>query len=81
MKQPFLFINENRLVSGRFSWQEGYGGFTYSRSQITDVFRYIKNQEEHHARKTFREEYLSILEKSEIEYDPGFLFEFYDQDP
>jgi putative transposase len=76
-----IFINENRLVPGRLLWQEGYGGFTYNRSQIEGVFRYIKNQEEHHARKTFREEYLSYLEKYEIEYDPRFLFEFYDQIP
>lgn len=76
-----LFINDNRLITGRFSWQEGYGGFTYSRSQIEDVYSYIKNQEKHHARKSFREEYLSLLEKSEIDYDPRFLFEFYDQIP
>jgi REP element-mobilizing transposase RayT len=76
-----IFINENRLVPGRFSWQEGYGGFTYSRSQIEDIFDYIKNQEAHYARKTFREEYVSILEKSGIDYDPRFLFEFCDQIP
>jgi REP-associated tyrosine transposase len=76
-----LFINQNKLVPGRFSWQEGYGGFTYSRSQIEDVYKYIENQEEHHTKKTFREEYLSMLEKAEIEFDPRFLFEFYDQRP
>jgi len=76
-----LFINKNRLVPGKFSWQEGYGGFTYSKSQIERVFKYIKNQEIHHARKSFREEYMDILEKSGIDYDSRFLFEFYDQIP
>jgi len=73
-----LFINENRLVTGKFSWQDGYGGFTYSRSQVIDVFKYIENQEMHHSKKSFRDEYLSILEKNEIDYDSRFLFEFYD---
>jgi len=72
-----IFINENKLVQGRFSWQEGYGGFTYSRSQIDDVFRYIQNQEIHHAKRTFKEEYIENLQKFEIEYDPKYLFEFY----
>lgn len=73
-----LFINENKLVPGKFSWQDGYGGFSYSRSQIGNVFRYIENQEEHHSGQSFREEYISILEKNEIEYDARFLFEFFD---
>jgi putative transposase len=73
-----LWINENRLVTGRFSWQDGYGSFTYSRSQVGDVFRYIETQEAHHSGKSFREEYISILEKNEIEYDPKYLFEFFD---
>jgi putative transposase len=76
-----LFINTNKLVPGRFSWQEGYGGFTYSRSQIENVYNYIDRQEEHHKKKSFREEYILILEKYEIDYDPKFLFEFYDLDP
>ena len=76
-----LFINTNKLVPGRFSWQEGYGGFTYSRSQIENVYKYIDRQEEHHKKKSFQEEYISILDKYEIDYDPKFLFEFYDLDP
>jgi putative transposase len=74
-----IFINENKLVRDKFSWQEGYGGFTYSRSQLADIFRYIENQESHHANKTFREEYISILEKYKIDYDSKFLFEFIDE--
>jgi REP element-mobilizing transposase RayT len=73
-----LFINENELLPGRFSWQEGYGGFTYSRSQIDYVYKYIMNQEKHHEGKTFREEYRELLEEYDIKYDQRFLFEFYD---
>jgi REP element-mobilizing transposase RayT len=51
------FINEKRWVAGRFSWQEGFGAFSYSRSQLGTVIRYIENQEKHHAKKSFREEY------------------------
>jgi REP element-mobilizing transposase RayT len=73
-----LFINNNRLLPGRFSWQEGYGGFTYSRSQIENVYRYIENQEVHHVKNTFRKEYLTLLQENEIDYDSVYLFEFYD---
>jgi len=73
-----LFINQNRLVLGRFSWQEGYGAFTYSRSQIEDVYRYIEDQEAHHSKKTFREEYMTMLEHNEIEFDARFLFDFFE---
>jgi REP element-mobilizing transposase RayT len=73
-----LFINNEKLCPGRFSWQEGYGGFTYSRSQLTDVYNYIENQESHHKKRTFREEYIDILTKNEIEFDQQFLFDFWD---
>jgi putative transposase len=73
-----LFINNEKLCHGRFSWQEGYGGFTYSRSQIADVYNYIENQESHHNKRTFREEYIDILTKNEIEFDQQFLFDFWD---
>jgi putative transposase len=73
-----LFINSNKLVIGRFSWQDGYGGFTYSRNQIANVFNYIKNQEQHHSGTTFRSEYISFLKSFEIEYDSKYLFDFYD---
>jgi REP element-mobilizing transposase RayT len=72
-----LFINKNRLVPGRFSWQEGYGGFTYSRSQIDNVYRYIESQEAHHAKINFRREYLTFLKENEIEYNCAYHFEFY----
>jgi len=73
-----LFINNEKLCVGKFAWQEGYGGFTYSRSQLDDVCRYIQNQEEHHKKTTFKEEYIKFLEKFEIEYDERFLFDFLD---
>ncbi len=73
-----LFINQNKLVPGRFLWQEGYGSFTYSRSQISDIYKYIETQEEHHSGKTFRQEYIFMLDRMEVEYDPKYLFEFYE---
>jgi REP element-mobilizing transposase RayT len=73
-----LFINKNRLCLGRFSWQEGYGGFSYSRSQIPDIFNYIETQELHHQRKTFHEEYIDYLNENEMEFDQQFLFDFLD---
>jgi putative transposase len=73
-----LFINKNKLCMGRFAWQEGYGGFTYSKSQIEDVYNYILNQEAHHKKVTFRDEYIQFLKKFEIEYDERFLFDFMD---
>jgi putative transposase len=71
-----LFINNNKLCSGHFSWQEGYGAFTYSRSQLNDIYNYIENQELHHAKESFRTEYISLLDKFEIGYDQLFLFDF-----
>jgi REP element-mobilizing transposase RayT len=70
------FVNEKKWIVGKFQWQEGYGAFTYSHSQLTNVIRYIRNQERHHATKTFREEYLDMLEKFRIEYDQRYLFEW-----
>ena len=70
------FINENKFVKGKFSWQEGHGSFSYSHSQIEDVYNYILNQEEHHKRKTFREEYLKFLKDFNVDYDEKYLFEW-----
>ena len=68
------WINDNKLTSGHFEWQEGYGAFSYSKSQINQVINYIQNQEIHHKKKTFKEEYLDFLEKFEIDYDEKFIF-------
>ena len=70
------FINENKFLKGKFSWQEGYGAFSYSHSQLDTVYQYILNQEEHHKKKTFKEEYLDFLQKFEIEYDERYLFDW-----
>mgnify|MGYP006294447679 CR=1 FL=1 len=68
------FINKNRMVMGRFEWQDGFGAFSYSRSQLGKVVAYIENQEEHHRKKTFREEYIALLDQFEVEYDRRFIF-------
>ena len=68
------FINKSRWVKGRFSWQEGFGAFSYSRSQLGAVIRYIQNQQKHHAKKSFREEYVELLEKFGVEYDDRYVF-------
>jgi len=70
------FINDSNLINGKFSWQEGYGAFSYSRSQLDNVIKYISTQEEHHKKQTFKEEYLELLHKFEIEYDIKYLFEW-----
>ena len=71
------WINENKWVKGQFRWQEGYGAFTYSKSQVDTVAKYILNQPEHHRKKSFKEEYLNILHKADISYDEKYLFEWY----
>lgn len=70
------FINDNRWILGKFSWQEGYGAFSYSKSQIDDVAKYILNQEEHHKKKTFKEEYLDFLKLFDVQYDEKYLFDW-----
>jgi hypothetical protein len=72
------WINDNKLIKGKFQWQEGYGAFSYSRSQRNDVINYIINQEKHHKQKTFKEEYLDLLQKFEIEYGDDYVFQFYE---
>ena len=68
------WINEQKLVKGRFEWQQGYGAFSYGKSQVKDVIRYIENQKEHHKKQSFKEEYITFLRKFEIEYDERFIF-------
>jgi REP element-mobilizing transposase RayT len=70
------WLNEKRYLPGKFHWQVGYGAFTYSKSQVDSVVKYILNQPEHHKKRTFREEYLDLLQKFEIEYNPKYLFEW-----
>ena len=70
------FINRKRFVVGRFSWQEGYGAFSYGHSQLDTIIRYIQNQQKHHQRRSFREEYLTLLRKFEIAFEEKYVFEF-----
>ncbi|MEN8226082.1 MAG: IS200/IS605 family transposase [Bacteroidota bacterium] len=73
-RRTSLFINGKGYFQMKFRWQHGYGAFSYSQSHIQRVYKYIENQEEHHAKKTFREEYISFLRRYEIEYDGRYLF-------
>lgn len=73
------FINKSNFVQGKFSWQEGYGAFSYSKSQVEQVYDYVFNQEEHHRKRTFREEYCDFLKKFEIPFEERFLFDWIDE--
>lgn len=75
------FINENKWFRGKFQWQDGYGGFSYSRSQIDDVYKYIANQENHHKTSRFKDEYINMLKNAQIDFDEKYLFEFFDDIP
>ena len=68
------FINDHKFVTGRFRWQEGYGAFSYSKSHVPNVIRYIQNQEIHHRKETFLDEYRKMLKLFDVEYDEQYLF-------
>lgn len=68
------FINRSRWIRGRFNWQQGFGAFSYSRSQLTDVIRYVQNQQRHHQKRSFRDEYLTLLKKFNVSYDERYIF-------
>lgn len=68
------WINKKKFTNGKFQWQEGYGAFSYSKSHVPDVIKYIQNQELHHKQKTFVEEYKQMLDKFEIAYDERYIF-------
>ncbi len=72
------FINEKGFLKQKFSWQDGYGAFSYSQSNFGNVVDYIKNQKEHHKKKTFKEEYIGFLKKFNIPFEDKYLFDFYD---
>ena len=69
------YINDNHLTKSHFEWQVGSGLFSYSHSQMDAVYKYVQNQEEHHKKQTFREEYLSFLKKFNAPYDERYIFE------
>lgn len=68
------WVNDNHLSSEKFAWQDGFGAFAYSKSHVPGVIRYIQNQEEHHRKQTFLEEYVAFLNAFEIEYDERYVF-------
>ena len=70
------WINRKKLARGKFAWQEGYGAFSYGHSQLDTIIRYIQNQERHHRRRSFKNEYLALLRKFEIEFKEEYVFEF-----
>lgn len=69
------YINHHSLTASRFEWQDGYGVFSYSQSQLDRVYKYIQNQEAHHKKQTFRDEYIELLKKFKIEYDERYIFQ------
>jgi putative transposase len=69
------FINDHQLTKHKFEWQEGYGAFSYSKSHIDAVYKYIANQEEHHKKENFKDEYISLLNKFNVKFDEKYIFE------
>ena len=78
IKATSRFINEQGWLRGRFRWQEGFGAFSYSHSQLDSVIRYVRNQEKHHSRRTFRNEYIEMLRKFDVAFDSKYVFDFPD---
>jgi putative transposase len=77
-RRSFTFINEKGWFKGKFHWQHGYGAFFYGKSQLDRVYNYIKNQEEHHKVRSFKDEYIELLKKFDIKFDKQYLFEFFE---
>lgn len=72
------YVNKNRWVRGKFGWQEGYGAFSYGHSQLDTMIHYIQNQERHHTRRSFKQEYLNLLRKFDIAFEDKYVFDFVD---
>ena len=70
------FISDKKWVKGKFEWQKGFGAFSYSHSQLTNVIKYINNQEEHHRHKTFKEEYFEFLKNFNVDFNERYLFDW-----
>ena len=71
------FIRRKKWIRGRFNWQEGFGAFSYSHSHLDSVVQYIRNQEKHHAKRSFKNEYLALLDKFNVVHEPKYLFDFF----
>ena len=78
-KASTVFINDNRWLKSKFSWQSGYGAFSYSEREIGTIIRYIQNQKIHHGSSGFKEEYTELLSEFDIKYENRFLFDFIDE--
>lgn len=74
-----LFINEKRLIQGKFEWQRGYGAFSYSSWDIEKIKNYVNRQEEHHKKTKFKEEYLEMLKEYQVRYNEQYLFDWIDE--
>ncbi len=70
------FMNEMNWIKQKFNWQEGFGAFSYGHSQLDQIIKYINNQEEHHRKRTFREEYLEFLDRFHVDYNEQYLFDW-----
>jgi REP element-mobilizing transposase RayT len=75
-KSSHSFINEKGFCKSKFYWQEGFGAFTYNHSMLNKIINYIKNQKQHHKKKSFKQEYFEILQKFEIDFNSNYVFEF-----
>lgn len=73
-----LWINENKLSPHQFNWQEGYGAFSYRFRDVDEICNYVHNQETHHQKKSFKEEYINLLNDFDISYEDKYLFDFFD---
>lgn len=73
------WINKSKLSKFHFEWQKGYGAFSHSRSQLDTVVKYVLNQEKHHKKKSFKEEYLEILNNNDIDYNSEYIFDFFEE--
>jgi len=77
-KSSTNFVNRSRWVKGRFNWQEGFGGFSYSRSSLDAVVHYVQNQDQHHSDRSFKDEYQRLLRRFDVAFDERYLFDFRD---
>jgi REP element-mobilizing transposase RayT len=77
-RESSSFVNEKKFFRGKFHWQDGYGAFSYSRSQLDVIYKYLANQEAHHKKSTFREEYVELLMRFEIKFEEKYLFDFFE---
>lgn len=75
-KSSSTFIKDNQLSAKPFNWQEGFGAFSYSHSNVDAVYNYVMNQKEHHKKQTFKEEYIAFLKKFEVEHNEKYLFDW-----